>query len=37
MINACEDTEGNIPSYAIDESVNYFSHYGNPCGDSSEN
>ena len=36
-INAGEDVEKREPSYTVDGNANYYSHYGEQCGDSLKN
>ena len=36
-INTGEDVEKREPSYTVDGNANYYSHYGEQCGDSLKN
>ena len=36
-INAGERVEKREPSYTVDGNANYYSHYGEQCGDSLKN
>ena len=36
-INSEEDMEKREPSYSVDENVNWYTHYGEQCGDSFKN